>query len=192
MDWPDVSLLVNIPDEEILHPDTPDKLTFRPPYFANPYPLQKHFQGREQERKQLSDWLLHGDESLFALVAIGGMGKSALAWVWLLHDVLGEDIPSSAPGQMPSITKETANPGALCKSTRGRDWFCGKIFTKSSYFYLWERDLLVADVSTCPLWMPSGYFTGRPKGQMIYGFGFTSPSHNTILINSTSSLTKLI
>ena len=47
-------------------------------------------------------------------------------------------------GNQSGVGGTTANPGALCKSTRGRDCFCGKIFTKTSRFYLWERELLGA------------------------------------------------
>lgn len=57
------------------------------PYFAHPYPLQANFTGRDTERDMLSDWLKNDDRPVVALVAIGGMGKSALTWYWLQHDV---------------------------------------------------------------------------------------------------------
>lgn len=61
------------------------------PYFAHPYPLQKNFTGRARERAVLSDWLTRGErqtEAIYILEAMGGMGKSALAWFWLHHDIL--------------------------------------------------------------------------------------------------------
>lgn len=63
------------------------------PDFVHPYPLQDHFTGRLGERKMLTDWLTSGRQSVFALVAIGGMGKSALTWAWVQRDVLGQPLP---------------------------------------------------------------------------------------------------
>lgn len=57
------------------------------PYFVHPYPLQANFTGRDVERRMLTDWLANGKQPIFALVAIGGMGKSSLAWYWLQHDI---------------------------------------------------------------------------------------------------------
>jgi tetratricopeptide (TPR) repeat protein len=67
------------------------------PYFAHPYPLQQNFTGRVAWRKMLTGWLASDDRPVFALVAIGGMGKSALAWAWLQRDVLGLPLPGQAP-----------------------------------------------------------------------------------------------
>ena len=58
------------------------------PYFAHPYPIQKNFTGREKERAELTEWLENDSNSMFVHVAIGGMGKSALAWYWLTEDVI--------------------------------------------------------------------------------------------------------
>ena len=66
------------------------------PYLVHPYPLQKNFTGRLGERRMLSDWLRANDEPVISLVAIGGMGKSALAWVWMYRDVLGLPVPGFA------------------------------------------------------------------------------------------------
>src|SRR5438045_2633020 len=58
------------------------------PYFAHPYALQENFIGRIYEWTMLTEWLMKGTQPLLALVAIGGMGKSALAWIWLQQDVM--------------------------------------------------------------------------------------------------------
>ncbi len=57
-------------------------------FLKHPYPMPPNFTGRLAEREMLSRWL-HADSghSLLVLRALGGFGKSALAWHWLLHDV---------------------------------------------------------------------------------------------------------
>jgi tetratricopeptide (TPR) repeat protein len=72
------------------------------PYFAHPYALQEHFTGRARERQMLTQWLKDNDRPVFALVAIGGMGKSALTWAWLQRDVLGLPLPGQ-PDDSPDI-----------------------------------------------------------------------------------------
>ena len=62
------------------------------PYFAHPYPLQENFTGRLTERRMLTEWLT-GGSNVLSLVAMGGMGKSALTWAWLQRDVLGLPLP---------------------------------------------------------------------------------------------------
>ncbi len=66
------------------------------PYFAHPYPLQENFTGRVRERLMLTEWLTSDHHPFLALVAIGGMGKSALTWAWLQRDVLGLPLPGLA------------------------------------------------------------------------------------------------
>lgn len=63
------------------------------PYLAHPYPLQDHFTGRIKERKMLCNWLGADRYNLLVLVGIGGMGKSALAWVWFHQDILHQVVP---------------------------------------------------------------------------------------------------
>lgn len=58
------------------------------PYIAHPYPLPDHFTGRDSERASLSNWLFNEKEPVYVMEAIGGMGKSALSWVWLQRDIL--------------------------------------------------------------------------------------------------------
>ncbi|KPL01566.1 MAG: hypothetical protein AMJ90_07575, partial [candidate division Zixibacteria bacterium SM23_73_2] len=62
------------------------------PYFAHPYPLQENFTGREAERNELTEWFTKSDKPMFAYIAIGGMGKSALTWVWLNEDIIKKDL----------------------------------------------------------------------------------------------------
>jgi len=70
------------------------------PYIAHPCLLADGFTGRFPERQELTDWArLKKSTPVRALVSVGGMGKSALAWVWLHRDVLNEDLPQA--GQDP-------------------------------------------------------------------------------------------
>jgi tetratricopeptide (TPR) repeat protein len=63
-------------------------------HLAHPYPMPPNFTGREAERKILTDWLENDSENrLFILRALGGFGKSALAWHWLTHDVDAKQWP---------------------------------------------------------------------------------------------------
>jgi tetratricopeptide (TPR) repeat protein len=62
------------------------------PYFAHPYPLQENFTGRLSERKELTEWFTKGSQPMFAYVAIGGMGKSALTWYWLNEDIIKQGL----------------------------------------------------------------------------------------------------
>ena len=55
---------------------------------AHPYGMPPNFTGRADERALLSGWLeADSVHPLLVLRALGGFGKSALAWHWLLHDV---------------------------------------------------------------------------------------------------------
>lgn len=62
------------------------------PYFAHPYPLQENFTGRLSERNELTEWFTKGSCPMFAYVAIGGMGKSALTWYWLQEDIIKQGL----------------------------------------------------------------------------------------------------
>lgn len=62
---------------------------------VHPYPMPPNFTGRAAERQMLSGWLEGNGPPLFVLRALGGFGKSALVWHWLLHDV--------EPGRWPRI-----------------------------------------------------------------------------------------
>lgn len=54
----------------------------------------------------LTDWLESGKHSVLVLTAIGGMGKSAITWVWAQRDVLGESLPG-----IEGATKATKTDG---------------------------------------------------------------------------------
>lgn len=72
------------------------------PYFAHRYTLlqTRDLIGRKVELDLLTDWLNNTDEEsfqtrIFTAVAIGGMGKSALAWKWF-KDIANSEIRSLA------------------------------------------------------------------------------------------------
>jgi len=69
-------------------PSTPPVPQPPTPYIAHPYPAQAHFTGREQERADLTAWLSDDTHPLLAVIAIGGMGKSALGWHWFHNDLV--------------------------------------------------------------------------------------------------------
>lgn len=73
------------------------------PYFAHSYPLQKNFSGRTNERQMLTKWLTEGKEPILALIAMGGMGKSALTWVWSNLDVLKRDLSGVLPNRKEDV-----------------------------------------------------------------------------------------
>jgi tetratricopeptide (TPR) repeat protein len=75
--------------------ETPDLPIPKPPDpdIVHPYPLANNFTGRSSDRAALTQWFRTNGESILTLDAIGGMGKSALAWVWVNHDVLAVAVP---------------------------------------------------------------------------------------------------
>lgn len=64
----------------------PEQALPRPPepYVAHPYTLLQTTKvvGREPELARLDQWLSSGSVRVLCMVAIGGMGKSALTWRW--------------------------------------------------------------------------------------------------------------
>jgi tetratricopeptide (TPR) repeat protein len=74
-------------------PPTPTQLL---PNLVHPYALQANFTGRVNERKELTAWLADDARPICALIAMGGMGKSALSWYWVTKDVLTAAQASSA------------------------------------------------------------------------------------------------
>ncbi len=58
------------------------------------YGLSSYFTGRAKERKMLTEWLNKDKKHpLLSLRALGGFGKSALAWYWIKNDVEPDDWP---------------------------------------------------------------------------------------------------
>jgi hypothetical protein len=92
------------------------------PYFVHPYPLQENFTGRRTERRMLTDWLT-GNRPVLSIVAIGGMGKSALTWAWLQRDVLGLPLPGAAEtdGEISRVPESTRPEGVFWWSFYERD-----------------------------------------------------------------------
>ncbi len=71
------------PLQETMQPSTPAGWLL-----AHPYAMPPNFTGRRAERTELSQWLEQDSQHpLLVICALGGFGKSALAWHWLLHDV---------------------------------------------------------------------------------------------------------
>jgi len=95
-------------------------------YYGNSYLLKENFAGRVHERKLLSDWLIRDEHQILALTAIGGMGKSALAWAWLHHDVLHKDLSS-----MLHDTEYDANNCKIPDDKSPKSAFCGLSMNKN-------------------------------------------------------------
>jgi tetratricopeptide (TPR) repeat protein len=67
------------------------------PYIAHPYTLlQTNLVGRQSELNMLTDWVTKPSSNLYkarilSIVAIGGMGKSALTWKWF-SDIASQEM----------------------------------------------------------------------------------------------------
>ena len=124
------------------------------PYFAHPYPLQPNFTGRVDERKMLTDWLVKGREPVFALTAIGGMGKSALTWAWLQREVLGFPLPGTTDEQ-PEITDACRVPEEA--RPEGVLWF--SFYDREGAFssFLDKALIYASGGSIDPMSIPSDY-----------------------------------
>ncbi|MCB9135392.1 MAG: toll/interleukin-1 receptor domain-containing protein, partial [Anaerolineales bacterium] len=72
-----------------LEDDPTNKPTNQPPswFLAHPYGMPPNFTGRVAERARLTSWLEGRNKPALVVRALGGFGKSALTWHWLLHDV---------------------------------------------------------------------------------------------------------
>lgn len=62
-----------------------------PPAYYPVYPMHENFTGRKQEREMLTNWLKKDSHPMLALIAMGGMGKTSLAWHWFTEDIKGSD-----------------------------------------------------------------------------------------------------
>ena len=76
---------------ELPAPPTPERAGW---CLKHPYPMPPNFTGRAEERKLLTGWLAQdAAHPLLVVRALGGFGKSALGWHWLLNDVDGAQFP---------------------------------------------------------------------------------------------------
>jgi hypothetical protein len=83
IEWSRLFKALNVSEASVLRPPS----TVATWHFAHRYGDRPNFTGRVAERKMLSDWLNDDKNVLFILRALGGFGKSALAWHWLNNDV---------------------------------------------------------------------------------------------------------
>ncbi len=93
------NVIIKLPEPPISQPQQlpPPQSQFSQPNLVHPYALQANFTGRVEERKELTAWLAADAHPICALVAMGGMGKSALAWYWVTRDVLASNPHPSPP-----------------------------------------------------------------------------------------------
>jgi hypothetical protein len=57
-------------------------------YYGYRYPMPENWTGRRDEMDALDAWLAEDEKPMCCLIAIGGMGKSSLAWAWLRRRVV--------------------------------------------------------------------------------------------------------
>ena len=124
------------------------------PYFAHPFPLLKYFTGRLKERQMLTEWLTEDDRPVLALVAIGGMGKSALTWAWLQRDVLGFPLPGLGPDPT-----EVAEVCRVPEAARPEGVLWWSFYEREAYFaaFLDEALTYASGGSVDPVAIPSTY-----------------------------------
>ena len=129
-------------------PREPPKGWPRNPDLVHPYPLQPNFTGRIAERKWLTEWFTADSRPVCVVEAIGGMGKSALAWFWLHADVLGKP-PAGYPeaGRENLRVPEDRRPeGVLFWSFYERDAHFGAFLDRASR-YVGSKKGSTADTS---------------------------------------------
>ena len=66
-------------------------------HIEHSYSLHKDFSGRSTELKSITRWYTDPRSPFLILDAIGGTGKSALAWVWLQAVLLGRTLDIQTP-----------------------------------------------------------------------------------------------
>ncbi len=64
--------------------------------------------GRSRERERLTTWYQSGTSGVMILHSRGGFGKSALAWLWIHHDLMGVTLPGQVPdkGAVSQLTED--------------------------------------------------------------------------------------
>lgn len=82
--WKQLFTALGKPDAKIPSiPNTPDTSSRETWHLAHPYPMPPNFTGRAAELQMLDKWLTNDIDRLLILRALGGFGKSALAWQWI-------------------------------------------------------------------------------------------------------------
>ena len=128
--------------------DEPKEQWPRNPDLVHPYPLQPNFTGRIAERKCLTEWFTADTRPVCVVEAIGGMGKSALAWFWLHADVLGTPPAgySEADPENLRAPKHQRPEGVLFWSFYERDSHFGAFLDRAAR-YVGTSDDSTADLS---------------------------------------------
>ena len=106
------------------------------PDLVHPYLLQPNFTGRIAERKWLTEWFTADSRPVCVVEAIGGMGKSALAWFWLHADVLGTP-PAGYSGADPEnlrVPEDRRPEGVLFWSFYERDSHFGAFLDRAARY----------------------------------------------------------
>lgn len=84
--WTELAAVLGIDDPLVLAQE--DQISPASWSLEHPYGMPPNFTGRGAERSYLSHWLDHdSDHPLLVVRALGGFGKSALCWHWLMNDV---------------------------------------------------------------------------------------------------------
>jgi len=141
------------------------------PDLFHPYPLQKHFTGRLAYRKLLTQWLTAADCPIFSLIAIGGTGKSALAWAWVQRDVLGNPLPGAVPtgraGSQPA--QPEADPCRLPQDSLPEGILWWSFYERESAFsaFLDEALTYTSNGQVNPADIPSDYDKTKQLLQLL-------------------------
>jgi len=134
------------------------------PDLFHPYPLQKHFTGRLAYRKMLTQWITAADCPIFSLTAIGGTGKSALAWAWVQRDVLGKTL-ADADADSP----EDADACRLPEASRPEGILWWSFYERESAFsaFLDEAITYTSGGEVNPAETPSDYDKTKKLLQLL-------------------------
>ena len=138
---------IEAPPREVTKRQGPEARERLAPDLVHPYPLQPNFTGRIAEREWLTEWFTADPRPVCVVEAIGGMGKSALAWFWLHADVLGTPPAgySKADPENLRVPEERHPEGVLFWSFYERDSHFGAFLDRAALY------VGASDVSTAAL-----------------------------------------